>query len=143
MVRVRKRSGTYGVLCAAVFAVSAYLCVVNLDYAALWHDEAPAALIGKNLLQQGDIVGCDGRNLVGGRNGRTLNDDLRDVLPPLMYVLNAAGLALFGVNEVGARVMHAFIGILALGSFFLLLRHRLADHPRLILFAFLFAAWSP
>ena len=27
-----------------VLLVAAYLCLVNLDYAALWHDEAPAAL---------------------------------------------------------------------------------------------------
>ena len=66
----------------------------------LWHDEAPAAFFGKTLLQQGDIVGWDGRNLVGGTNGRTLNDELRDVLPPLMYVLNAAGFAVFGINIV-------------------------------------------
>ena len=28
---------------------------------------------------------------------------LRDVLPPLMYVVNAVGFAVFGVNEIGAR----------------------------------------
>ena len=39
---------------------------------------------------------------MGGTNGRTLNEDLRNVLPPLMYVLNAAGMAVFGVNETGA-----------------------------------------
>ena len=58
-----------------VLLVSAYLCLVNLDYAALWHDEAPAAFFGKTLLQQGSIVGWDGRNLVGGTNGRMLNED--------------------------------------------------------------------
>lgn len=69
---VRWRGAPDGVL-----AVAAYLCLVNLDYAALWHDEAPAALIGRNLLQRGDITGWDGRNLVGGTNGRTLNAELR------------------------------------------------------------------
>ena len=38
-----------------VLLVAAYLCLVNLDYAALWHDEAPAAFFGKTLLQQGSI----------------------------------------------------------------------------------------
>ena len=87
----RLRAAPYAALALGVLPVAAYLCLVNLDYAALWHDEAPAALIGRNLLQRGDITGWDGRNLVGGTNGRTLNAELRDVLPPLTYVLNAAG----------------------------------------------------
>ena len=76
--------------------------MVNLDYAALWHDEAPSALIGRNLLQRGDITGWDGRDLVGGTNGRTLNAELRDVMPPLTYLFTAAGMAVFGENETGA-----------------------------------------
>ena len=138
----RFRAAPYPVASIGVLLVAAYLCLVNLDYAALWHDEAPPAFIGKNLLQQGDILGWDGRNLVGGTNGRTLNDELRDVLPPLMYVLNAAGFAVFGVNEIGARVVHAVVGIVALGVFYLLLRQHLSNYPRLIFFIFLFAAWS-
>ena len=72
----RARNAPYTVLAAAALAVAAYLCVANLDYAARWHDEAPTAVIGRNLLEKGDITGWDGRNLVGGTNGRTLNDDL-------------------------------------------------------------------
>ena len=139
----RVRAAPYAAIAIAVLAVAAYLCLVNLDYAALWHDEAPAALIGRNLLQRGDITGWDGRNLVGGTNGRTLNEDLRDVLPPLTYVFNAAGMTVFGVNETGARIVPALIGILSLGLLYLLLRQHLARHPRLILFILLFAAWSP
>ena len=136
------RAAPYTVASVGVLLVAAYLCLVNLDYAALWHDEAPAAFFGKTLLQQGDIVGWDGRNLVGGTNGRTLNDELRDVLPPLMYVLNAAGFAVFGINEIGARIVHAVIGIVALGVFYLLLRQHLSNYPRLMFFIFLFVAWS-
>ena len=139
----RARSAPHAALAAGVLAVAAYLCLVNLDYAALWHDEAAAALIGRNLLEQGDIVGWDGRNLVGGTNGRTLNEDLRDVLPPLMYVINAAGFSLFGVSETGARIVPALIGILSLSFLYLLLRQHLGNSSRLILFAFLLAAWSP
>ena len=137
------RGAPHAALSAGVLAAAAYLCLVNLDYAALWHDEAPTALIGRNLLQRGDITGWDGRNLVGGTNGRTLNEDLRDVLPPLTYVLNAAGMAVFGVNETGARIMPALIGILSLGLLHLLLRQHLAGRPRLILFCVVLAAWSP
>ena len=132
----------YTAASAGVLLVAAYLCLVNLDYAALWHDEAFAAFFGKTLLQQGDIVGWDGRNLFGGPNGRILNDELRDVLPPLMYVLNAVGFAVFGINEIGARVVHAIIGIVALGVFYLLLRQHLSNYPRLMFFIFIFAAWS-
>ena len=140
LTRIRARP--HLAMTVGVGLVAAYLCLVNLDYATLWHDEAPAATIGKNLLQQGDITGWDGRNLVGGTDGRTLNEDLRDVLPPLMYVVNAAGFAIFGVNETGARALHALIGIAALVIFFLILRQRLPDHPRLQLFIFTFAALS-
>ena len=139
----RARSAPHSVLAAAVLAVAAYLCLVNLDYAALWHDEAPTALIGRNLLQYGDITGWDGRNLVGGTNGRTLNDDLRDVLPPLMYAVNAASFALFGVSETSARLLPALFGVLSLIVLYLLLRQHLREHPRLILLCLLFAAWSP
>ena len=139
----RARSAPHTVLAAAVLAAAAYLCLVNLDYAALWHDEAPTALIGRNLLQYGDITGWDGRNLVGGTNGRTLNDDLRDVLPPLMYAVNAASFALFGVSETSARILPALFGVLSLVVLYLLLRQHLRTHPRLILLCLLFAAWSP
>ena len=138
----RLQAAPYTAASMGVLLVAAYLCLVNLDYAALWHDEAPAAFFGKTLLQQGDIVGWDGRNLVGGTNGRTLNEELRDVLPPLMYVLNAVGFAIFGINEIGARVVHAVIGIVALGVFYLLLRQHLPKHPRLMFFIFVFAAGS-
>ena len=132
----------YGVLSLGVFGVAVYLSFVNLDHVALWHDEAPTAILGKALLEQGIPHGWDGRNLVGGDNGRTLNANLIDTLPPLAYVLNAVGIGLFGFNEIGARVMHAFVGVLSLGFLYLLLREHLQKHPRLIFFMFLFAAWS-
>ena len=138
----RVRANPYQTASLCVFLVAAYLCLVNLNYAALWHDEAPVAFVGKNLLEQGDIVGWDGRNLVGGPNGHTLNEELRDVAPPLQYVLTAAGFAVFGLNETGARIIHALAGILALGVFWLILRQHLSDSPRLTFFIFLFTAWS-
>ena len=47
----------YALASAGVFLIAAYLCLVNLDYAALWHDEGPAAVRGKIPLQRGDISG--------------------------------------------------------------------------------------
>ena len=138
----RVRANPYQTASLCVFLVAAYLCLVNLNYAALGHDEAAVAILGKNLLEQGDIVGWDGRNLVGGPNGHPLNEELRDVAPPLKYVLTAAGFAVLGFNETGARIIHALAGILALGVFWLILRQHLSDSPRLTFFIFLFAAWS-
>ena len=138
----RVRTNPYQTASLCVFLVAAYLCLVNLNYAALWHDEAVVAFVGKNLLEQGDIVGWNGRNLVGGPNGHALNEELRDVAPPLQYVLTTAGFAVFGLNETGARIIHALAGILALGMFYLVLRQHLSDSPRLMFFMFLFAAWS-
>ena len=121
--------------------MAAYFSLVNLDYAGLWHDEAPTAILGNTLLEQGSLRGWDGRNLVGADNGRALNSKLIEVLPPLAYGLNAIGIALFGFNEVGVRVMHALVGLLSLVFLYLLLREHLRQHPRLILFIFLFSAW--
>ena len=138
----RVRAKPYQTASWCVFLVAAYLCLVNLNYAAFWHDEAVVAFLGNNLLEHGDIVGWDGRNLVAGPNGLSLNEELRDVAPPLQYVLTAAGFAVLGFNETGARIVHTLVGILALGVFYLILRQHLSDHPRLTFFIFLFAAWS-
>ena len=101
---------------------AAYLCLVNLDYAGYWSDEAATRNISAVLLATGDISGWDGRNLTGGTNGRTLNHALRDPLPPLQYLLTAAGLALFGDNPVGARAPHALAGLAGIALFYLYLR---------------------
>ena len=138
----RFRQAPYAVPNLAVFVVAAYLGLANLDYTGLWYDEGPTAILGNTLLEQGVPSGWDGRNLLGANNGRGLNSDLIDVLPPLAYALNVIGIAFFGFNEIGARVMHALVGVLSLVFFYLLLREHLQKHPRLIFFIFLFAAWS-
>lgn len=138
----RCRQAPYAVSLLGVFGVAAYLSLANLDYVGLWYDEGPTAIVGNTLLERGIPSGWDGRNLLGADNGRGLNADLIDVLPPLAYALNAIGIASFGFNEIGARVMHAVVGVLSLVFFYLLLREHLQKHPRLMFFIFLFAAWS-
>ena len=138
MIRLSFRTVAWVFVCTA----SVYLLLANLDYVGYWHDEGHTVFIGKNLLEQGDILGWDGRNLVGGTDARTLNADLRDTFPPLMYLLNAIGFWLFGYNEIGARGIHAFLGVLSLGFFFLLLRDFLRDSPDWLFFCFLFSAFS-
>lgn len=138
----RLRSEPHAALALCLFLVAAYVSLANLGYVGLWGDEVLVAFPARNLLLQGDILGWDGRNLVAGPNGVHLNEDLRDVGPPLQYLLTAAGFAIFGVNEAGARVLHALAGLLALGFFYLVLRQHLPDHPRLRLFIFAFGALS-
>ncbi|MCY4460840.1 MAG: glycosyltransferase family 39 protein [Albidovulum sp.] len=87
-------------------------------------------------------INRDGRNLAGGTNGRTLNEDLRIVLPPLPYLFSAAGFMLFGVNEFGARIVPALFGWFSLALLFGLLRQRLPENPRFVFFVFLLSAWS-
>ena len=127
---------------AALLAAAAALALGNLGANPYWHDEAPTAVIGHNLLKHGDIVGWDGRNLVGGTNARTLTAELRDPLPPLMYVVTAAGIWLFGYDHFGARVLHALAGLAALALFYLVLVQQLGRHPRLVLVAFALACLS-
>ena len=138
----RCRATPYAVPLLGVLVVAVYLSLVNLDYVGLWYDEGATAILGNTLLEQGSLRGWDGRNLVGADDGRGLNANLIDVLPPLAYSLNAIGIALFGFNEVGARVMHALVGVFSLVFLYLLLREHLQKYPRLIFFIFLFAAWS-
>ena len=135
------RRNPYPALALGVFLIAAYLCLANLDYVSLWHDEGVAAVVGKNLLEQGDITSWDDRNLFYAL-GKALNKDLRYMDAPVQMALSAAGYALFGVNEVGARALHALAGALALAFFYLTLRQQLPNHPRLVFFIFLFAAWS-
>ena len=142
VIRRVRHIAPHTALSIGALAIAAYLCLANLDYVTLWHDEVLTSFIGKNLLELGDIVGWDGRNLVGGANGKSLNDDLRDMGSPVQYLLSAASLALFGTGEFGARFPHALCGLAALGVFYLLLRRLLPAHPRLAFFILLFAAGS-
>lgn len=140
----RMRAGARYLLRHKLFAVillgSAYLSLVNLDYAHYWHDEGNTVAIAHNLLTQGDLTGWDGRNLVAGTNGKSLNADLREYYPPMQYILTAASIALFGDHPGGARALHALAGVLALVVFWLLLQRYCAREPRLALLAFAFMA---
>ncbi len=54
---------SYVATSVGVLLVTACLYRVNLDNAALWHDEVPTSILGKNRLQRGNVVGWDWRNL--------------------------------------------------------------------------------
>lgn len=130
-------------LLAILLCASSYLCLSNLDYALLWYDEANTALISNNFLNTGTLTAWDGRNLASDKDGMNLNSKAHEVLPPLMYVISAASIKLFGMNEIGARGMHAGIGVLALLMFLLLLRQHLPSNSRLLFLIFLLVCLSP
>ena len=121
-----------------------YLSLVNLDRVGYWADEAINRNIGTTLMATGDIVGWDGRNLTGGTNGRSLNNELRDTFPPLSYLVTGLGTALFGDTPAGGRSLHALAGIAAIALFYLYLRLFLSDrrHRRLLLLTLAFIALS-
>ncbi len=127
---------------AVIWLVSAVLILWHLDHTALWHDEASVAGMGRQILQGQGLYAFDGRNLWGGANGVQLNAELVDTFPPLMYLLTAAGFALFGYGEFGARVLHAVAGTLALGLFHRVLHQHIGERARLIVFCFAFAAFN-
>ena len=114
-----------------VTLVCTYLLFANLGHSHLWEDEGSTAAVGRTLLETGDITGWDGRNLVGCPQALCLNADGRIVLPPLMFALTAAGIAIAGDNEVGYRIAHAFCGLLAVFLLWALLRFKLPNATRL------------
>lgn len=127
-------------LFALILLGSTYLSLVNLDYAHYWHDEGNSVVLARNLLEQGSLTGWDGRSLVAGTNGKSLNADLLEYQPPLQYFVTAASITLFGDTPAGARALHALAGVLALVVFWLLLQRYCAREPRLALLAFAFMA---
>ena len=127
----------------ATVLVCAYLLLANLDHSHLWEDEGATAVVGRTLLETGDIMGWDGRNLVGCPQARCLNADGRIVLPPLMFALTAAGIAVVGDNETGYRVAHAVCGLLTVCLLWALVRLKLPDATRLHFLIVAFVALSP
>lgn len=133
----------------AVAAVSAYLMLFNLDYAALWHDEGTNAIMARSLAQNGTLSGWDGRNLFFGTtfvaDGQfAVDGDLKLAsYPPWPAVPSALGLLLFGEGEFALRFPHALLGVLCLPIFWLLLSLNFPARPRLRLLAFSMFALSP
>ena len=133
----------WSVATACVVTASIYLLFTNLDHSHIWEDEGATAVVAKTLLDTGDISGWDGRNLVGCPEALCLNSEGRIVLPPMMFLLTAAGIAVAGENEVGFRIAHAFCGLLALGLLWALCRRVMPNAPRLHFLIVTFAALSP
>ena len=137
-----------GFVAAAILALSAYFTFVNLDYARLWHDEGTNALMARAIVYNGNISGWDGRNLFFGVREPDkffgINDDLSMVAyPPWPALASAAGIFVFGDNELGIRFPHALLGFLSAVLFWMLLQLHFPNRPRLRLIALAVVALSP
>ena len=127
----------------SVLIFSAYLLFANLDHSHLWEDEGATAVVARTFLNTGDITGWDGRNLIGCAEVRCLNSDGRMVLPPVMFLLTAAGIAVAGDNEVGHRITHAFCGFVSLVLLWILCKRIIPGTPRLHFMVVALVALSP
>lgn len=132
-----------------IAAVSAYLMLVNLDYAALWHDEGTNAIMAHSFVKNGTFSGWDGRNLFFGstfvdRDQYAINNDfVLTSYPPWPGFPSALGIFLFGASEFGVRFFHALLGVLCLPLFYFLLRQNFPASARLRVLAFALFALSP
>ena len=99
-----------------IIALAALLSGAGIAQHVFWDDEANTAVIARNLLHTGKLTGWDGANLMAFRGGEDLDDALiQKTVPPLQYYVAAAGLALFGASDWGARVPFLLLGLGALG----------------------------
>ena len=126
---------------AAVFAVCAYLSLVNLDWATLWDDEAISAYLARNWMELGAPLADDGRNLFTDTRGAKPDGTL--FYPPLMPWLTSMVFALFGAGDVQARMLSALLTLAAMALFALILRREFPRSPWLAAAAFALACLSP
>ena len=138
-----RRLDTWDLATFSVLIFSAYLLFANLDHSHLWEDEGATAVVARTFLKTGDIAGWDGRNLIGCAEVRCLNSDGRTVLPPVMFLLTAAGIAVAGDNEVGYRITHAFCGFVSLVLLWILCKRTIPGTPRLHFMVVALVALSP
>lgn len=93
-------------LCLSLYGISQHV---------FWDDEAQTALFARNLLSTGTYTAWDGTNLIGYNQGAGLDETLvNNYLPPLQFIVAAAGLALFDDATLGGRIFFVLAGMLAL-----------------------------
>ncbi|MDA7996305.1 MAG: glycosyltransferase family 39 protein [Gammaproteobacteria bacterium] len=137
---------------AAVFAVCAYLSLVNLDWATLWDDEAISAQLARNHAAFGELRADDGRNIYSpsgreradaSRNSSEIKPDGTVYYPPLMPWLTGMVFRVFGAGDAQARMLSALMTLAAMALFALILRREFARAPWLAAAAFALACLSP
>ncbi len=132
------------VLLGAVFLVAVYLAMVNLNWAAMWDDEAASAIFSKQLALNGAVSAWDGRNLAAFyRDGWFLDHDLIPRHPKMHYYINAAAYKLLGISAWSSRFIQALVGLAAAVVFILILRLDFRQRSDIQVIAFALLALSP
>ena len=111
------------VLPGIIFLMATYLATVNLDWAAMWDDEAASAVFSKQIALNGEVSAWDGRNLAAFyRDGWFLDQDLIPRHSKMHYYINAVAYKLWGVSDWSGRFIQALVGLAALAVFALIVR---------------------
>jgi len=80
-----------------------------------WDDEAFTAVYGRNFLKTGQLIGWDGRNLIGyGMMGFVNEDMIITFAPRLQYLVAGLSLKIFGDSTAGGRFLFVFIGLFSI-----------------------------
>ena len=133
------------VACSMVltFAVFAYLCCINLDWALFWDDEAYIAFFARNWLKFGAPLADDGRNVFTFFGGEDLAADGTPHYPLLLPALQALSFRLFGEGESQARAISVAFSLAGMALFAQVLRHEFPWQPGFVAVAFASACLSP
>ena len=116
--------------------ICSYLSLVNLDSAALWHDEGHVAMTAHNIVKTGGYNGWNGRNLFTGQKGQALDPNLNIIAyPPWRALPSVLGIYVFGFNEYGVRFFHTILGLLSVVVFWFIVKQEYPNNRRLWLIA--------
>ncbi|MDA2924105.1 glycosyltransferase family 39 protein, partial [Acidobacteria bacterium AH-259-L09] len=108
-----------------------------------WDDEANTAVLGRNFMKTGKVIGWDGRNLLSyGIMGSMDEDMMKRSVPPLQCVVAGLSLKAFGDNTAGARFLFVLIGLFSIPLIAAWFRHEF-DSDRYWVVALILAVSVP
>lgn len=111
-----KKEYSVVLLCTLVFGVFVFL---GARAHTLWADEAETGIFARNILHFGSPTGWDGVNLMGIRDGVTLNSDLVNARNPWpQYYVAAASTMLLGESALAVRFPFILISLLTIPLIF-------------------------
>lgn len=125
-----------------IVVVTTLLSFVKLDSTYFWDDEAQVAIIARNFVNTGSLTAWDGRNLFGYNNGSIIDNNLRPINPPMDFLVTAASFRLFGASTWSARAPFVVLGILALLTYWGLLRKLFGEDSTEFIYCFILLALS-
>ena len=132
----KKKIDQTSIIALLIGLICSYLSLVNLDSAALWHDEGHVAMTAHNIVKTGGYNGWNGRNLFTGQKGQALDPNLNIIAyPPWRALPSVLGIYVFGFNEYGVRFFHTILGLLSVVVFWFIVKQEYPNNRRLWLIA--------